>query len=136
MPAPPVKAPTGDAPQAPAPTSPPKRKRSVRIISPRPSPSPETAAHVSPDSSPSPILSPRFASGGAELSLAAAGGQDGEDEGGRRRETSPYNPEGPRPSQRNREEERMFAEMYGGEEDEDEETEGREGRDIGGSTAA
>jgi hypothetical protein len=30
----------------------------------------------------------------------------------------------------------MFAEMYGGEEDEDEETEGREGRDIGGLTAA
>ncbi|KAK4332730.1 RING-type domain-containing protein [Rhodotorula toruloides] len=133
---PPVEAPTAPsdvavAPQPPAPPSPPARKRSVRLVSPQRSPSPEFIAQESPASSPSPMLSPRHAGAESDPPAGSEGGKETKDMGRRRRETSPYNPEGPRPSQRNREEERMFAEMYGGKEDEEEETDGPEEREVG-----
>lgn len=82
------------------------------------------------------MLSPRHARAESDPPLDQVDAKEVKDAARRRRETSPYNPEGPRPSQRNREEERMFAEMYGGKEDEEEETDGPEEREFGDAMEA
>ncbi|BGO89722.1 hypothetical protein NBRC10512_004377 [Rhodotorula toruloides] len=118
-----------------SPPPPSTRKRSVRLVSPQRSPSPVPVPRDSPASSPSPMLSPRPARAESDPPLDQVDAKGVKEQGRRRRDTSPYNPEGPRPSQRNREEERMFAEMYGGKEDE-EETDGPEEREVGGAMEA
>ena len=101
-----------------------QRKKSVRVVSPpRSSPSPSHAVigtaklrgdsddSHSTGSSSSPLLP------SSPLLAASAEVDDDSEERGRganiKRTPSPFDPAGPRPSQRNRDEERMFAELYG-----------------------
>lgn len=118
--------------------APTERKKSVRVVSPaRSSPPAEenmigTPGEARPlasgasttDSSPLLPSSPLLAgmegedndSAGGSLDSSATVRSDAELKGGSTRRTrtpSPFDPAGPRPSQRNREEERMFAELRG-----------------------
>lgn len=106
-----------------------QRKKSVRVVSPPPrsSPSPSPAligtaerrgASDDSGSTGSSSSSPLLPS--SPLLAASAEPDDDSEEERRsrgtslkRRTPSPFDPAGPRPSQRNREEERMFAELYG-----------------------
>ncbi|GAA5898020.1 hypothetical protein JCM5296_001456 [Sporobolomyces johnsonii] len=101
-------------------TSPPPRKRSVKVVSPQPSspaqlatsPSPEHVYSRFPSSSPSPSLRERSTS--PQPAAAASSSQE------RERSFSPFDPEPPRPSQRVREEEWMLHDASDREEEESE----------------
>lgn len=94
-----------------------ERKKSVRLVSP-----PRSSAEAVPpflsdgNGSPAPESSPLLSAntfdehGAGDASMAA---RDQGRQPASRRSPSPYDPAGPRPSQRNRDEERMFAEMHG-----------------------
>lgn len=106
-----------------------QRKKSVRVVSPPPrsSPSPSPALigtaerrGASDDSgSTGPSSSSPLLPSSPLLAASAEPDDDSEEERRsrgtslKRRTPSPFDPAGPRPSQRNREEERMFAELYG-----------------------
>ncbi|GAA5970148.1 hypothetical protein JCM11641_000287 [Rhodosporidiobolus odoratus] len=100
--------------EPPQPASPQPRKRSVRIVSPqRSSPPPVLASssplHTAPPSPSRPLSSPPLTREGSHAAEKQEKGKGKERDGDRA--SSPFDPEPPRPSQRNRQEERMFAEL-------------------------
>lgn len=135
-------------------TAMPDLQKKVRLLSPKrssppavPSPEPAEAAGAGEDvlmapeaSSPPPTSSPLFTA--HEVSAPDEDAEDmlpqSSEETLRRRSPSPFDPAGPRPSQRNGDEERMFARLHGGvlahepvQEQEEEEEEGPLPEEIG-----
>lgn len=102
-----------------------QRKKSVRLVSPPPRSSPSHSHDVTGTAEPRGDSDDSHSTGSSSSPLspsspllaASAEVDDDSEERGRganiKRTPSPFDPAGPRPSQRNREEERMFAELYG-----------------------